>query len=72
MRQDARERPMPYVTCRRCGLTVYSAARFTSIDRCPGCGAELDRRWRDESLHDTAERERHRQAPRPDGRAPSR
>jgi Zn-finger nucleic acid-binding protein len=34
---------MPYVTCKRCGLNVYSAARFTSTDCCPRCGVELDR-----------------------------
>jgi hypothetical protein len=58
---------MPYVTCRNCGLTVYSAARFTSVDHCPGCGAELDRDWRDRSLLDAAQRAlaRHRRERRP-------
>jgi hypothetical protein len=68
---------MPYVICRACGLTVYSAARFSSIDRCPGCGAELDRRWRDPSLLDATRRAlvRHRPPRRPSGgdrRAPVR
>lgn len=33
--------PMPYVTCSRCALTAYTAARWTTTDDCPGCGAPL-------------------------------
>ncbi len=32
---------MPYVSCQRCGVTVYSAARFSGVDECPGCRAAL-------------------------------
>ncbi len=32
---------MPYVTCSRCALTAYTAARWTTTDDCPGCGAPL-------------------------------
>ena len=68
---------MPYVTCRICGLTVYSAARLTSIDHCPGCGAELDRRRQDRSLLDATQRAlaRHRpfrHRPQPGRNAPTR
>jgi hypothetical protein len=47
---------MPYVTCRHCRLTVYTAARFTSIDRCPNCGTELDPRRRDAALLEATQR----------------
>ena len=68
---------MPYVTCRNCGLTVYSAARFSSPDHCPGCGNELDRRRHDRSLLDATQHAltRHgppRQLSRPSRRAPAR
>lgn len=32
---------MPYVSCPHCGVTAYSAARFSSVDECPVCGAVL-------------------------------
>jgi hypothetical protein len=32
---------MPYVTCARCGLTAFSAARWSSVEHCAGCGSEL-------------------------------
>ncbi len=32
---------MPYVTCSHCALTAYTAARWTTTDDCPGCGAPL-------------------------------
>ena len=34
---------MPYLHCPECRLTVYSAARFSTVDTCPRCGASLDR-----------------------------
>jgi Zn-finger nucleic acid-binding protein len=33
--------PVPYLTCPRCAAIVYSAARWSSVDYCPGCGTEL-------------------------------
>jgi Zn-finger nucleic acid-binding protein len=35
------EVPVPYLTCPRCAATVYSAARWSSVDYCPRCGTEL-------------------------------
>jgi ribosomal protein L37E len=32
---------MSYVECVRCGLTAYSAARWSTIDHCARCGAPL-------------------------------
>jgi len=32
---------MPYVTCPRCALTAYTAARWTTTDDCPACGTLL-------------------------------
>ncbi len=32
---------MPYVTCPRCALTTYTAARWTTTDDCHGCGTPL-------------------------------
>ncbi len=32
---------MPYVTCPRCALTAYTAARWTTTDDCPACGTPL-------------------------------
>lgn len=32
---------MPYVTCPRCELTAYTAARWTTTDDCPACGTPL-------------------------------
>jgi hypothetical protein len=34
---------MPYMRCKRCGLSCYSAAYRLSPDHCSGCGAELPR-----------------------------
>jgi hypothetical protein len=34
---------MAYVECVRCGLTAYSAARWSSIDYCARCGTPLPR-----------------------------
>jgi rRNA maturation protein Nop10 len=28
---------MPYLLCPRCGLRLYSAARYSSTDNCPRC-----------------------------------
>ena len=33
---------MPYLHCPECRLTVYSAARFSTLDTCPRCGASLE------------------------------
>jgi hypothetical protein len=35
------EVPVPYLTCPRCTATVYSAARWSSVDYCPRCGTAL-------------------------------
>ena len=35
---------MAYVECARCGLTAYTAARWSSIDRCARCDDPLPRR----------------------------
>jgi hypothetical protein len=32
---------MPYLDCPRCRLTVYSAARHSTIDECPRCSTTL-------------------------------
>ena len=32
---------MPYLNCPDCRLTVYSAARYSTADYCPACGAPL-------------------------------
>jgi hypothetical protein len=32
---------MPYLDCPHCRLTVYSAARYTSVDECPRCSTPL-------------------------------
>jgi hypothetical protein len=32
---------MPYLTCQRCRIPVYSAARYSTSDGCPSCGAPL-------------------------------
>lgn len=32
---------MPYVKCGRCGLKTFSAAYWSNIDYCAGCGAEF-------------------------------
>ena len=34
---------MPHLMCPACGLTSYSAAGYTTYDRCPGCDAPLER-----------------------------
>ena len=34
---------MPYVSCESCGLRTYSAARWSHVDRCEGCGEVLAR-----------------------------
>ena len=34
---------MPYVTCGRCGLRTFSAAYWSNVDGCAGCGAKLPR-----------------------------
>jgi hypothetical protein len=35
---------MPYVRCIRCGVRCFSAARWSNVDQCGVCGAELPRR----------------------------
>jgi hypothetical protein len=35
---------LPYVGCTQCGLPCFSAARWSNIDLCAACGAELPRR----------------------------
>jgi ribosomal protein S27E len=37
---------MPYVRCIGCGMTTYTAARWSNVDFCARCGAELPRRGR--------------------------
>ena len=32
---------MPYLNCPDCQLTVYSAARYSTADYCPACGAPI-------------------------------
>jgi hypothetical protein len=32
---------MPYVTCPDCTTSAYTAARFSTSDDCPRCGASL-------------------------------
>ena len=34
---------MPYVRCSKCGQLAFSAARWSHIDHCGRCGAELPR-----------------------------
>lgn len=34
---------MPYVTCGRCGLRTFSAAYWSSVDYCDGCGMQFPR-----------------------------
>jgi hypothetical protein len=34
---------MPYVSCARCGLIAFSAAFWSSVDRCARCDAVLPR-----------------------------
>jgi hypothetical protein len=34
---------MPYVTCPRCGLHTFTAARWSNVDHCDRCDAELPR-----------------------------
>ncbi len=36
-------RTMPYVVCPTCDLTVYSAAKVSTVDECPRCGTMLGR-----------------------------
>jgi hypothetical protein len=35
---------VPYVKCSRCGLSAYTAARWSSIDACVRCDAALPHR----------------------------
>jgi hypothetical protein len=35
---------MPYVRCIRCGVRCFSAARWSNVDECGVCGADLPRR----------------------------
>jgi len=32
---------MPYVTCPRCGLRTFTAARWSNREHCGNCGVEL-------------------------------
>jgi hypothetical protein len=32
---------MPYVTCPSCHVSAYSAARWSTREPCPRCGAQL-------------------------------
>jgi len=34
---------MPYVDCSQCHLRSFTAARYSTSDTCPGCGAPLQR-----------------------------
>lgn len=34
---------MPYLVCPSCHLTVYSAAKVSTVDECPRCGTILGR-----------------------------
>ena len=34
---------MPYGNCSGCGVTVYSAARWSTHEECPACGHPLGR-----------------------------
>ena len=43
--------PMPYLNCRDCRLTVYSAAAHSTVERCPRCDGALSARPR--SLFDS-------------------
>jgi anti-sigma regulatory factor (Ser/Thr protein kinase) len=31
----------PYVSCGHCDASFYTAARYSSVDECPGCGATV-------------------------------
>jgi hypothetical protein len=35
---------MPYLRCIRCGVRCFSAARWSNVDQCGVCGADLPRR----------------------------
>jgi Zn-finger nucleic acid-binding protein len=35
---------MPYMSCPRCRLSTFTAARHSGVDTCPRCGSELDHR----------------------------
>jgi hypothetical protein len=32
---------MPYITCRSCHMSAYSAARWSTQELCPRCGTPL-------------------------------
>lgn len=32
---------MPYVSCKECGLMIYSAALWSGAEECPRCGVRL-------------------------------
>jgi transposase-like protein len=34
---------MPYMRCPRCGLSTFSVAGWSTVDRCERCEAELPR-----------------------------
>ena len=40
---------MPYVRCPRCGLHTFSAARWSGVEHCGRCDAELPRPARAEA-----------------------
>ena len=37
---------MPYVKCGRCGVKTFSAAYWSNVDHCAGCGVEFPRERR--------------------------
>jgi hypothetical protein len=58
---------MPYLKCGRCGLTTFSAAYWSNVDYCAGCGERFPR-----SLREAATSVRHRRAAKdPGGDRPS-
>ena len=32
---------MPYILCAGCGLQVYSAAAYSTVDLCPRCNSQV-------------------------------
>ena len=35
---------MPYLNCPQCGLSIHSAAAYSTFDECPRCAAKIARR----------------------------
>ena len=35
---------MPYLNCPQCGLSIHSAAAYSTFDECPRCAARIGRK----------------------------